>query len=121
MRGKAVGFIALKHPVGERILFRHREIRSGFAFRREVKHSVFLLLVRQAGIESIHLAAIVVALEAGVVVIQIVWGGQRNRRELDGLSGVIQTGFGNVGARNALKQVVGRAVFLHQDNDVLNR
>ena len=130
MRWKRGALVGLEHPISKAVLLGDVKIRLDntgrivdiFVLRigryRTVRQRSGLVLVR-----AIELAVVVHSHETGVAVVQIVAVRQRNRRQWNLLALGIQAKRADVHARLevriAAKEVVRRAILLHDKNNVL--
>ena len=136
MSRKAWTFVGLKHAVAKRVLLGQREVglnvgwldvhvlRVGMSVRRAIGGRRARDQVR-----PVHLAAVVHGNESGIGVAKIVvlrgrsGCAQVDGAERNGLARRIQTAAGDIGAagyqNGILEQIVGSAVFLKDDHDVL--
>src|SRR5260370_976862 len=69
---------------------------------------------------AIHLSTVVHGNESGMCVAEVIIGGEGDGGKRYGLSEGIDAAVCNVRVRQAVKEIVGSAVFLKDDNDVLN-
>ena len=136
VRRKAWTFVGLKHPIAKRVLLRQREVRLNVS-----RFDIHVLRIgmrvwraigrRRAGdqVRSVHLAAVVHGNESGIGMAEVVVLRARpGCAQVDGtkrnsLPRGIQAAAGDVGAagyeHRILEQIVRRAVFLKDDDDVL--
>src|SRR5579864_5559005 len=134
MRRQTWTLIGLEHAIGERVAPRKREIRlhlirRHISVRRHVRamngYVVHELVdaYRSDAIEPVHAATIEFSDKRSVTVSNIPRRApivERNRNERHPLTLRIQSAARDIGARQSVEEIVGRAIFLKDDDDVLD-
>ena len=129
MRRETLVDVALEHAIGQNVLRRHVPVR----LRLGARHEAVCRILRQARrdvrsvrrsdgaqIPAIHLAAVVRMDEVGGIVADVVVDFKRRRLKPDARAVVGVAEGHRVGARKTRKEIVGRAVLLHDDDDVFD-
>ena len=116
--------VRLKHAVGEGILPGHLHVRSVVA-RRYV--AVLWVGVRTRStarhrdrVRAVHLTVAVHIQETRMRVVEIVGIGEWNRLQRYRVSARVESGVRNVGAGQAVEEIVRSSVLLNDDDDVLD-
>src|SRR5271165_1005265 len=136
MRRKTWPLIGLKHSVAKGVLFGELEIRLyvGWIYIHElrVRRGIgwraigpAINAIKRDQISSVHLASVIHGDERRMAVAEVIVDGEAHRAERDGLAFRVQSRLGNIGLpRNqhgVLKEIVGRAILLDDNHDVLNQ
>jgi len=127
MRRKARALIRLKEAIGKRVARRHFEVWRDFVMRdvavcshRGRRAYLAQTTARPHVVKAVELAVRALGHERAVLVADVVRSGQRSGSQHDRLAlGVLAATHG-VGTAQPVEQVVNRAIFLKDHDDVLD-
>src|SRR5260370_24310898 len=125
--GKAGTLIGLKHAVRESVRLGNLEVRLDVGGVHVLELRVGRRATDRAGLATdgdlvgaVHFSAVVHGDKSRVGMAEDIVVGEGDGRKRNGLSERVDTAVGNIGVGQTVKEIIGGAVLLKDDNNVLN-